>query len=208
MVVLARYHCPDNQYYREYKQEGDNIWPNILADKLNFNISNLGKSGASNDYIIDSIIDNFDNISENDCVIIGKTFHERFDIPVKNVNELKTIFGEIDDYSKDDWWVHWSNEIGRSQEEVETVVNFIYYYADSHLYEERQNKRYNFLKKLLEEKNVNVLFWKVEEPITKKIERIDVATGLKIKDKHYSFKGHRIFSEYLYNKITSDKKII
>jgi len=204
----CREDCPNNQYYKEYKEEGDDIWPNILADKLKLDVINLGKCGASNDYIIDSIIDNFDKIIENDYVIIGKTFHERFDIPKKESNQLQTIFGEIEDYSKDDWWIHWTNETGRSEEEIETIINFIYYYADNRLYEERQNKRYNFLKNLLENKNVNILLWKVEEPITKRMERIDVATNFKIKDKHFSFKGHKLFSEYLYNKITLDKKII
>ena len=44
-------------------------------------VKNFGKCGASNDFIIDSIINNWDFIQKDDFVIIGITFHTRIDTP-------------------------------------------------------------------------------------------------------------------------------
>ena len=52
----------DFKYYNEYKKPGSDIWPNLLGKTLGCDVKNLGKSGASNDYILDSIIDNFNMI--------------------------------------------------------------------------------------------------------------------------------------------------
>ncbi len=60
------------KYYNEYKESDSNIWPNILGKTIGFDTKNIGKSGASNDYIIDSIIDNFNDIQSDDIVIIEK----------------------------------------------------------------------------------------------------------------------------------------
>ena len=55
-----------------------------LGNLLNCNVKNLGKNGISNDYILDTIIENFDYIKENDYIVIGKTFHGRIEVPYKN----------------------------------------------------------------------------------------------------------------------------
>jgi hypothetical protein len=84
----------DIKYYNEYKKSDNDIWPNILGKMIGFNVKNIGKSGASNDYILDSIIDNFDMIQSNDVVIIQKTAYQRFDIPNLNTNKFHTQYGE------------------------------------------------------------------------------------------------------------------
>ena len=56
-----------DEYYKKYKKSDDDlIWPVILANKLGYKLNNLGKCGASNDYIFDTIISNYHLISEND----------------------------------------------------------------------------------------------------------------------------------------------
>ena len=50
---------PLPEYYNNYKKDGDDTWPNLLGSMLNTKVKNFGKCGASNDYILDSIIDNF-----------------------------------------------------------------------------------------------------------------------------------------------------
>ena len=56
-----------DKYYNEYKELDSDIWPNILGRTIGLNVKNIGKSGASNDYILDSIID---KLAENDNVIV------------------------------------------------------------------------------------------------------------------------------------------
>ena len=75
---------PLSEYCLNYKKEGDDIWPNHLGKLLNLNVKNYGKCGASNDFIIDSIINNWDSFKENDYVIIGISYHNRFDVPIND----------------------------------------------------------------------------------------------------------------------------
>ena len=82
---------PTNEYYYNYRSESDEVWPNLLGQMLNVEVKNLGKCGASNDFIIDSIIDNVDMIKPNDIVIIGKSFYQRFDMPKLNNNTFTQV---------------------------------------------------------------------------------------------------------------------
>jgi hypothetical protein len=68
--------------YLPYKKEGDDIWSNHLGKLLDYEIKNLGKNGISNDYIFDTVIDNFDNIGVNDVVVINTTLYGRMDVPI------------------------------------------------------------------------------------------------------------------------------
>ncbi len=176
------------KYTHNYKKEGDDIWPNHLANMLNLEVKNFGKPGASNDYIIDSIIDQWNFIKEGDCVIISITYHNRFDMPYEN--ELLNIFFD-DDYPND--------FPSLKKEEKETIINFQYYFANNELYKKRHLKRYNFLTKLLKEKKVKTYLWNVLEYSF--IEQIWNATNGEIHDCHFSFKGHKDFADTMYKRI-------
>ena len=68
------------EYANMYKNHEDYHWGEIIASKLNLNLINLGVGSFSNDRILDKIIENHHIIKEEDIVIIGKTFYNRFDI--------------------------------------------------------------------------------------------------------------------------------
>ena len=74
----------DIEYVETYKNYGDYHWGEIVAETYDLNLINLGIGSFSNDRIFDRIIENFSIIKEDDVVIIGKTFYNRFDIPNKN----------------------------------------------------------------------------------------------------------------------------
>jgi hypothetical protein len=196
------------EYYNQHKKEGDDIWPNILSKKLNFNSKNLGICGASNDTILDTIIDNYNYINENDIVIIGKTFYVRFDIPDLFHNELKSISGEVFSKRKEkkEWWFF---QNFKTDEEIETIINFSYHFANNPLYRKRHDKRFDFIKKRLEEKNVKVFMW-INDNSNKDtfFERIIVGSDGKIKDDHFSFNGHKNFADYMFNNINGIKQLI
>jgi hypothetical protein len=198
---------PDIGYYQNYKKEGDDIWSNHLAKELNLIPKNFGICGASNETILDTILDNFLNIKEGDIVIINKTFYERFDIPNKKYNILQAVFGEIIDYpGNKEWWSNWLEGNGRTLEEIETLVNFIYFFATDPLYEKRQNKRFEFIEKLLKEKNIFFYGWRTDDPKYTWFERITNHTNGKIHDLHFSFKGHRDFASLLVGIIKNNGK--
>lgn len=184
---------PLTEYYHKYKTETDDVWPNLLAKMLNIEVKNLGECGASNDYIIDSIIDNWDNFKEGDFVIIGITWHSRFDIPLNNQLLWTSTCKGFDDLS------HFNL---LEKEQMETIINFQYHFADNELYKIRHLKRFNFLHKLLKEKKINTFFWDVSFYLhTTRFEKIADATNEEIKDYHLSFKGNRDFANMLYKKI-------
>ena len=179
------------EYYDNYKTEFDDIWANLLGNMLNMKVKNLGCSAVSNDYIIDSIMDNWDDIKEDDFVIIQITYHARFDIPYDG--ELLTPF--------------FNNEYANcfplyKNEEIENIINFQYYFTNHKLYKLRHLKRFNFLEKLLKDKKVKTYLWNLMDfTQSSKFEKITEATNGKIQDCHFSFKGNREFANTIYKRI-------
>jgi hypothetical protein len=167
---------------------------------IGFNVKNLGKSGASNDYILDSIIDNFYMVQSNDVVIIQKTAYQRFDIPNLNTNKFHTQYGEqlhmlSIDLNK--------NKYNKNKLEIETILNYGVLFADHILFKERQDKRFNFIEKQLKNKINKIFIWDDYSDLRKSIETIEQHTKGKIKDYHFSFNGHKAFSELLHKKLYS-----
>jgi len=192
------------KYYNEYKRKEDNIWPELLAKKLGFELKNLGLPGASNDKIIDILIDNFFDIKPDDIVIISKTYDNRFDIPNNNNKKFKTIFAEsLATIKKNLEESHYNN----NKIEMETILNFGLLFMTDNLYEKRNDKRLNFFTKLLINKGNNAIFWNINSPLIKSFESIYQATNGEIKDYHFSFKGHRDFADMLYKKLINPSLI-
>jgi hypothetical protein len=185
-------------YYNEYKQSDSDIWPNILGKTIGFDVKNMGKSGASNDYILDSIIDNFNMIEPNDVVIISKTFYQRFDIPNLNSNEFHTQYGEALYLNTLDLK---ENPYQKNKLEIETILNYGVLFADHILFKKRQDKRFKFIQTQLSNKVNKILIWDIDTDLRKSIETISQHTKGKIKDYHFSFNGHKFFSELLYKKL-------
>jgi hypothetical protein len=205
--------CVDNQpirdggykYYNEYKKSDNDIWPNILGKTIGYTVKNIGKSGASNDYILDSIIDNFSMIEPNDVVIIEKTFHQRFDVPKLNSNEFHTQWAEVLHIHSIDLK---RNEYHKDKLEIETILNYAVLFSDHKLFKERQDKRFEFIKTLLNNKIHKILVWNVLDVVDDKFETIKLHTKGEIKDYHFSFNGHKQFSEFLYKKLFNKPEII
>ncbi len=191
------YGCVENCHFKsyyKYKKEGDDIWPNHLSKKLGMNILNYGKNGFSNEQIFDSVLQNFDYINENDLVIIGKTVHGRLAVP--NNSEWISIMSYID--ISDEWKPHVQKKF--SNEEFESLINFQYYFLKNKLYRDRDNDRFDFLKQILTKKIKvkNCIVWDGPKTILN-FENIKKVTNGKINDLHFSFDGHKQFSNYLEN---------
>ena len=186
-------------YFNEYKTEGDDIWPNILGQMIDLETINLGKSGACNDQIIDLIIDNYYKFNEDDIVIVGKTFHQRFDLPNKENNDFTSYYGEsLNVLYKDT----------KNDEKSQTIVNYGVLFCDSELYKHRQNKRFNFLKQTIEDKVKLFHVWDITDTFREGIETIRQHTNNKIKDIHFSFNGHKQMAEIMYKTIFEFKNLL
>jgi hypothetical protein len=194
---------PTNEYYYNYRKESDDVWPNLLGNILNTEVKNLGVCGASNDYILDCIIDNFNMIQPNDVVIIGKTFHQRFDVPKLNNNTFDTQCGEDLAFIDKKLNKNKSNKL-----EIETILNYGILFADHILFKKRQDKRFKFIEQQFRNKINKILIWDVIDFSSSKMETIQHHTLGEIKDLHFSFKSHKIFSEFLYKKLYIKPELI
>jgi hypothetical protein len=196
---------PTNEYYYNYRSESDDVWPNLLGKMLNIEVKNLGKCGVSNDFIIDSIIDNFYMIKPDDLVIIEKSFYQRFDIPKLNSNTFDTYCAEdlnlINTNLK-------KNESVENKLEIETIFNYGILFSDNLLFKQRQNKRFKFIEQQFKNKINKILVWDVDGDLRKSMETIHQHTRGEIKDLHFSFKSHKIFSEFLYKKLFIKPELI
>ena len=185
---------PLPEYYNNYKTESDNVWPELLGEMTNMKVKNFGKCGASNDYILDSIFENWDNFKQGDLIITGVTYHDRFDVPLKD--NLISIFWDWDKY------VDVSEKELYKKEERETLINFQYFFANDEFYKKRHLKRFNFIDKILKESKINSFVWDVNfYQYMKRFEKIAHATNGEIEDYHFSFKGNKDFADMLYKKL-------
>ena len=204
------------EYYKKYYKEGDKLWTELLSDEMGLTLSNIGKSGASNDYIIDSIILNWNKIKQNDFVIIGKTFSHRFDVPVKSEKCVPIGLATSNPIGLDDRWLSIMDNFILDkrydlfdEKEFETIVNFIYYFAENPLYKERQDLRYDFLVNELEENQIKVYMWDWTFSHRKlQFNTIKLDTNNEIQDGHFSFKGHIEFYKWISKKIKNENKLL
>lgn len=199
---------PDLDYYHKYYTFGCDIWPNILAKKLKMSINNIGSLNATNDSILDDLINNFDNIQKKDVVILGKTLYQRFDV----YNYKKNILWHIGPHSLKDGKVPDNifiakddelNNVCKTNEEYEILLKFIYHFPLSKLHEERQNKRFDFIKnRLIIEKNIKLFYeWRTEDLFFENKRFEDIGDCTEINNIHLSFNGHQQFAEYMYKEI-------
>jgi hypothetical protein len=178
-------------------------YSHILSENLDTKHFNFGACGASNDYIFDKMIDNYHLISENDIVIVNKTFSNRFDIPSDTPDEFYTICGNV---VKSETGYKTTIE---NKEKYETIVNFSYYFSGHEVYRKRHEKRYDFLKSIIK-------CYKYFEFYTQTIwedsraQNIKDATKGKMEDYHLSFLGHKQFANYVYSSLfnESGKKLL
>jgi hypothetical protein len=190
---------PNPEYYYNYKKEDDKIWLDWLGSYMKMRPINFGECGSSNDSIFDRIIENWHNIKKDDVVIIGITFHSRFDVPIHN--QLSPFL-----WAHKYWLEHGKipDHYNVTQKEVETVIDFKYYFANHELYKERQLKRFHFIEQLLKEKNIKYLIWKVWEYVEfDSIHTIKEDTNGLIDDPHFSFKGNHDFANIIHKKLTT-----
>lgn len=191
--------------YSKFKKDGDDIWVNHLSRLLNCEIRNLGKNGVSNDYIFDTILDNFDNIKQDDIVIINTTLYGRIEVPIGDslCNVLSSYEGakNIINNSED------KNEL----EKIESVINFQYHFSNHQFYKERHKNRFQFLKnRFVNDKKIRFFFmWSLEDDdgLYRSFQTIKDHTNGNVDDTHFSFKGHLDFAHYIFSTMDNKKLI-
>jgi uncharacterized radical SAM superfamily Fe-S cluster-containing enzyme len=128
------------------------------------------------------------------------TFNTRIDVPIKENKKLKINKPRL--YSMNNLL---NSELinDMTENQKETIINFQYHFANSQLFKERNIKRFNHIKKVLEANKIFVFVWELENEINK-YETITTATNNIIEDNHWSFKGNYDFSKFLMQELKFD----
>lgn len=188
----------EDEYCNLYRNETDFYWNEIIAQRMNLELVNFGYGSFSNDRIIDSIFENHHLISEDDFIIIGKTFYHRFDIPNERVISNPSITLKFTTITPSAYDLLIG--LGFTQSESESIIYFLNL-IDSDSFYDRTNFRYKFIEDFLYSKKIKkCIFWDVEN-VWKDFENISTATDGKINDNHWSFQGHKDFANYMLNSV-------
>jgi hypothetical protein len=191
------------EYFHKYYKEGDRLWPDHLGALLGLEAINKGSSGASNDRILDIILNNYKDVKKGDTVIMSMTYPQRFDVEMsyKDGTALDTVTAMWPGIHKD------TRLDSFDQEKRETLINFQYHFMQSPLIRLRWVARYKALEDIFREKGCRIVLWEVERDL-KGIETIEEATSYEIDDGHLSFKGHLDFANSLYEVHFKPKTVI
>ena len=194
---------PIPEYYAKYKKEGDKVWIEWLGEWLNEDIKNVSQSGASNDKIFDWVLDNFEQIKENDKVIIGMTSWARMDVPI--YQSWISIISMFEDKGEKNLRNHLKKYV--SEEKFwDTIIDYQYFFSESPLWKDRWEKRFNFIIKELNKKKCQTILFQINDPIVLSMRTIWQDSD--IFDYHFSFAGHKKFAEILYKKFTIPSLLI
>jgi hypothetical protein len=186
---------PLTEYYNQYKKEGDKVWIEWLGEWRGMKTENRGSCGVSNEYILDSVIDNYNSIESGDIVIIGTTLWGRRDVPVF-LDEGK---GAVDRWLPMLSIIEVGGEVvgvnTMSVEDRSALIDFQLRFGEHPLWEKRATKRFRFLSEILHRRGIQTLIWNINDEASRRTEKIrDVS---QYNDSHFSFGGHKEWAHYL-----------
>lgn len=182
-----------SRLYIEWKKYKPKVYGEILSEKLNLKLQNLGKGGLDNYTIFQIFCDVSNKIKEDDLVIFGWSSPLRFRLATAN-NKWNTY---IPNFEKNYVNITTINHLTIK----EILVN-----RESYLYCEEVNSWIKLINNYL--KNTKIVHWthfdqRLRALCIKKIETIAQETNNKIYDNHFSENGHFELSEKLFNLIKS-----
>lgn len=199
----CREDCPSgkaSKYIHEYRKDGDDIWPKLLSNDLNFNLKNFGKNAYCNYDIIESIIENIEDINENDIVVIFKTLPHRIKHPKNNKWEFIPNDELLKSYKTNKGYENFTIE------EIRAIISYWGIYVKEPAIKNRQNKIFDYLISRIENDKKGIVLVEEVDFTTGKYESIKEHTNGNIYDYHFSWNGHYDFYRNLKSKL--DKKII
>ena len=183
------------EYYNKYKKEGDKIWLDWLGYWFNEDVKNISECGASNDKIYDFILKNISQIKKDDKVIIGATIWDRKDICYNG--EWVSLLSFTERLGRK---ILLNHPYDLLDEHQKTLMNFQYFFSDINLWEAKWRLRYDFLIKILRDKDCNVQFFQIREEFLQGIERISRVS--EFEDPHFSFDGNKEFAKIMHKRLS------
>lgn len=196
---------PGYEYYDTYTENRGKLWTTIISELLNLTESNKGIPGNSNPYILSQIIENLSEFQKGDYVFITDTLPVRVIYPSNRQQCIRPLTTDIllypDEHkNKPDCL----SEFFDKSTDRKIVVEYI---AQSVLYREKlwhkyYEQQFKSIVKHLNSLNIDAFFWSYTSwKAPSKYEYITKATGGRVIDGHWSWKGHKDFAKYIKNRI-------
>ena len=177
--------------YVEWKGYVPMTYGEIIANKLNFELINLGKGGLDNYSILECFIKNIEKIKKNDIVILGWSDVGRFRLATKNDTWISLVPNFTNLTNMENISLNTINEMS---------VNRL-----SKVYIEELNIWINFFNHVI--RDFQVISWsnfnlgKLDSIFIHGVEQIKKETNGEINDWHFSEKGQKQLAETLLDEI-------
>ena len=186
---------PTNTYYKQFHKPGDLIWPELLANKLKTNLNNKGLSGSSNYNILSTLQENYFSIMPGDTVVLYVGYMNRVEYFYDAENPKHTYLQIGQD------WNERYERYGLTKDKFKSIERYLVdIVMDNESHKHFVMQEFLFYKRLLEEKGITVLLWKLSLYKKNKhcIEHISDITD--ISEGHWTYNGHqefyKLFLEY------------
>lgn len=196
---------PEDPYYIETYDGTQRIWTEIVAETLNLKEVNKGIKGNSPMCIIRDVIKNLQNIKIGDIVIISDTHPTRTALYSRYYKDIVPVATEILFWPQHNKGKEKYPELFfKSEEEKRNYVEYLYNCIYKH--EEHWLKYYEeqFIGLLSHLNNISIptYFWSYRKWHPKgEFKSIAFETKGRIPDGHWSWDGHKNFSEYMLTRI-------
>jgi hypothetical protein len=168
--------------YRDYKKfRGGSfppIWPELLAEKLAFELVNYAQAGTGNDSIFYEFCKHINEIKKGDLVIIGWTFNTRYMWPDKKSKKWEHLVGEYDENLDLTFPTHHEIMVNRMDKNVIPLLS------------EQVHMWINLINRVAESVGFTVKYWSSDGDITYPNHNGFPCEGLTIKNvlvHHYVF---------------------
>ena len=192
---------PSDPYY-QYKQKGDKLWVEIVAEELKMNIKRpvQGAGLTAFPWIINQFIKSLHKMKKGDIVVFGDTYPDG--VLTFNKEKDKVFSFNCHDILDDESCWSW-----RTEEEKENTLPYIKYHKLPHSKqwsEFYKDQVMNISKEILN-RGIRTFYW--SRTIEDNFEKIYQATNGKIKVGHWSWKGQKQMAEYIIKMIKENKHI-
>ena len=181
--------CNDGfEYYNLPSELPKKKWTDIISEELNQPIKNFGKSGAGSQWIYNKATYYLDIFKPNDWIFLTDSMYIR-QLGVVN-NRIETVSVEYKFESDKRKFANMDN----------LTYNVIPYEKE---WNEYYVKLFNKLVKYLKSKNINVVYTHYLEYMFQPEKYMNIVTETNggIDDNHFSWLGHKQYSEYLLGKV-------
>lgn len=196
---------PGYKYYDTYKEKRGKLWTTEVSNFLMLPEINHGIPGNSNPYILKQILTNLQNFQKGDFVFLTDTLPVRLVHPSLESKKIEPLTTDIllwPEHNKEGQV--FLDKYFTSNDKKRVVVDYIFEAINrkEEPWEEYYRLQLEGIQTFLNRLEINTYIWSHREWVSpSKYEYITKATKRKVIDGHWSWKGHKDFSEAMISRI-------